>query len=163
MSDDIRENLPTLAAVTLIGIATCAFALFQVFANAASFSLSVFGIVIFVIPSAIMLIGSFVIVLSAQRIGRKLYVTILAICFVLGLAVMVGTSVWMADPSISSQLLANSPEGSTVVVPVNSPLVVMRDIAASIVCPTVGCIAGAWLGSRLHPVTSEKSGSRKTK
>ena len=163
MSDDIRENLPTLVAVTLIGIATCAFALMQVFSNASSFNISTFSLAIFVIPAVIMLIGSFIIVLTSQRIGRKLYVAIVAICLVLGIVVMVATSIWITDPTIVAQLQANSPEGMPVTPPTNSPLIVMRDIAAFVVCPTIGCIAGAWIGSRLHPVTSETPSKRKSK
>lgn len=161
MSEDIRENLPTLIIAFVLGIGTCVFALVQICNNAASLDVNTFGILTFVIPFGIMIIVPFAIVLTSQRIGRKLYLVIVGTCFVLGIVVLVLTSTLMSDPTISTQLLANSPEGTVIVPAVNSPIIVMRDIAASIVCPTVGCIAGAWIGSRLHPVTAEKTSKRK--
>lgn len=163
MTDDIRENLPALIAVTVIGIATCAFALMQVRANAGSMDYGTFSNFIFLIPCAIMLIGSFIVVLMSQQIGRKLYLTLAGICFVLGIVVMVITSSWLSDPDIAAKLLANSEEGTIILPILNAPILIMRDIAAFIVCPTVGCIAGAWLGSRLHPVTSTNPGRKRNR
>ena len=154
MTDDIKDNLPALVAVTVIAVATCAFALIQVHGNAASLSYEAFSNLIFIIPCAFMLVGPFIVVLMSQRIGRKLYLTLVGICFVLGIAVMLVTSSWLSDVDIAAKLLANSADGTVITPILKAPLVIMRDIAAFIVCPTVGCIAGAWLGSRLHPVTS---------
>lgn len=161
MNEDIRENLSTLIIAAVLGIGTCAFALAQICNNASSLDVNTFGILTFVIPFGIMIIVPFAIMLTSLRIGRKLYLVVVGTCFVLGIVVLVITSIWMADPTISAQLLANSPEGTVIVPGVNSPIIVMRDIAASIVCPTIGCIAGAWIGSRLHPVTAEKPAGRK--
>ena len=161
MSEDIRENLPTLIIAFALGIAACVFAFVQICNNAGSLDVNTFGILTFAIPFGLMIVIPFIIILTSQRIGRKLYLTIVGACFALGIVVLVLTSTLMSDPAISTQLLANSPEGTTIVPAVNSPIIVMRDIAASIVCPTVGCIAGAWIGSRLHPVTAEKTSKKR--
>ena len=161
MIDDIRENLPSLIAVTAIAVATCAFALMQVHGNAGNLSYEAFSNLIFAIPCVAMVLGPFVVVLVSRQIGRKLYLTLVGICFVLGIATMLVTSSWLSDPDIAAKLLANSAEGTIVLPILNAPIIIMRDIAAFIVCPTVGCIAGAWLGSRLHPVTSANPGRKR--
>lgn len=162
MTEGFRKQLPVIVAVSLVGIVTGAFALVRVLDAAASMNVETFSSLVFVIPCAIMLICSLVVAITAHSIGRQLYVTMLGICLVTGVVSMVLTSIWMSDASLAASLLANSPEGSSVVPVSDQPLLVMRNIAAYVVMPTVGCIVGAWLGSRLHPVQSEK-GSRATR
>ena len=161
MTEGLKRHLPVIVVVSLVGIATCVFALTQVLNSAAGLDLEAFSLYIILIPSIVMLVCSFVIALTANSIGRQLYLVVVGICFVTGIVSMVVTSGWVSDASISAQLLANSPEGTTVTPPLQSPLVVLRDLAAYIVAPTVGCIFGAWLGSRIHPVTSDGKGRRK--
>ena len=161
MTEGLKRHLPVIVVVSLVGIATCVFALTQVLNSAGGLDLESFSLYIILIPSIVMLVCSFVIALTANSIGRQLYLVVVGICFVTGIVSMVVTSGWVSDASISAQLLANSPEGTTVTPPLQSPLVVLRDLAAYIVAPTVGCIFGAWLGSRIHPVTSDGKGRRK--
>ena len=158
MSESVKKHLPVIAIVTVIALASAAYALLLVHDNVASMSVDAFSAYIIVIPCVAMLVGSFAITVTAQTIGRQLYIVVLAICFVLGLVSLVVTSLWMSDPSIASALLANSPEGTTITPVTESLLTVVRDIAAYVVVPTVGCIAGAWVGSRVHPV--EREGGR---
>lgn len=119
-------------------------------------SVDAFQMLIFLVPCAVMLAGSFIIAASASVIGRQLYVTVLAICLATGVISMLVTSTWLSNADIVAALLANSDEGAAVTPILQSPLLVLRDIAAYVVIPTVGCIAGAWVGSRLHPMASEK-------
>ena len=161
MSDDIRQNLPTLVVVFGIGLITCAFAISMVLGNASSFNVSAFSLIVFIIPSIVMVLAPFAVTLVSQRVGRKLYVLMLIICLIFGVAMMILASMWLSDPEIAAKLLANSPAGMTIVTPVNSPLIVMRDIAGAVVCPTIGAILGTWLGSRLHPVSSTTGRKRK--
>jgi len=161
MSEGVKQHLPVICIVTIVAMASGAFALMRVNDAAASMSVETYSTLIFLIPCAAMLIGSFIIAVTAQTIGRQLYVVVLGICFVLGLASLVGTSVGMSDPAVVSALLANSPDGTTITPITDSPLIVMRNIAAYIVVPTIGCIAGAWIGSRIHPVAREGKGGGK--
>ena len=156
MDIDVRENLPTIVIMTLIGAATCAFALFQVHENAGSMNASTFSTLIFIIPCVFLVLISLATTIVANRIGRQLYLVMLVISLVFGVAVMVITSSWLTDPVITEKLLANSP-GETVILPIlGSPFTMLRDVAAFVVCPTIGCIAGAWIGSRLHPVEADR-------
>ena len=52
--------------------------------------------------------------------------------------------------------VASSGEGAAIVPSMNNTLVAIRNVAAFVVAPTVGCIAGAWVGSRVHPMKSSK-------
>ena len=160
----MNTHMPVVAVVSVIGIVTCAFALSGVLGNVQELDASTFSTLIIVIPCAIMVICSFIIMVTAHEIGRKLFLAVAGVCFAGGVVSMIVTSMWLGDPSVTSALLANSPDGATITVPVNSPIIVMRNIAAYIVCPTVGSIAGAWIGSRLHPVKAANgSGARARK
>lgn len=163
MTEGLKHHLPVIIIVSLIGIATGAFILMNVASNAADMSLDTFSLYVFVIPCIIMAICSLIIMMTASEIGRRLFVTVTGICFAVGVISMVITSSWFSDPTLVSQLLANSPEGTTVTPPIQSPLIVMRNIAAYIVAPTVGSILGAWIGSRMHPMKAESGTSRKKK
>ena len=156
MSDTVRGHLPIIIVVTLVGVATGAFAMLQVASAASSLDVSTFSTLMLVMPCVVMLIGSFVIAATAVRIERQLYVVVLAICLALGLVSLVAASIIMSDASVASALLANSGEGAQVVPDTQSPMLVMRDIAAYVVMPTIGCIAGAWVGSRVHPMSAER-------
>ena len=165
MSDSLRAHIPVIVAVCAVGIVTGAFALMKVNEAASGMDVGTYETLIIIIPCAIMLICSIIVAMTAQVIERRLYVIMMAICLAAGTVSMVLTSIWMSDPTLSSALLANSAEGTVITPPSNNPLIVMRDIAAYVVMPTIGCIAGAWLGSRIHPMQAEpgakKSGRRK--
>lgn len=156
MNDEVRQHLTVIVAVFLLGIAATVFALMQVYGAAGTMDVGSFSNAVFLVPCIAMVICSFVIMLTARAIGRQLFVVVVGVCFVAGIVSMVVTSGWLSNPGIAELLLANSPDGTTITPPVENIVVVMRDIAAFIVAPTVGSIAGAWLGSRLHPMTSRK-------
>ena len=160
MTEGLKAHLPVIVVVSLLGIATGAFALLQVLNAAGSLDVDAFSLYIILIPGVIMVVCPFIITVTASQIGRQLYLIVVGICFVTGIVSMVVTSSWMQDPSVSAQLLANSPDGTQMTPVLQAPVIVLRDIAAFIVAPTVGCILGAWVGSRLHPVSSEGKGRR---
>ena len=161
MTEGLKRHLPVIVVVSLVGIATCVFALTQVLGSVDKLDVDAFSLYIIIIPSVIMVVCSFVIALTANQIGRQLYLVVVGICFVTGIVSMVVTSGWLSDSAISAQLLANSPEGTTITPILQAPIIMLRDLAAYIVAPTVGCIFGAWLGSRIHPMTPEGKGRRK--
>ncbi|MBQ3329292.1 MAG: hypothetical protein IJG88_04995 [Eggerthellaceae bacterium] len=161
MDKDIRDNLPTIIVIWLIGVATCAFGLVLVRNNAASLDVGAFSWAVFLIPCAVMILAPFAITLVAQSIGKQLYLSMLGISVALGIIVMVITSGWMSDPDITAKLMANSDPSITIIPILQAPITMLRDVAAFIVCPTIGCIAGAWVGSRLHPVVSTNKKKRK--
>ena len=162
MTKGFREHLPVIIVVCIIGFLTGAFALSRVHAGVSGMDLNMFNALIFVIPCAIMLVCSFVVAITANSIGRQMYLVMVVVCLATGIASMVVTSFWVQDASFAAVLQANSPEGTNVVPTLQLPIIMLRDIAAYIVIPTVGLIAGAWLGSRIHPVKSEGS-KRKNK
>ena len=139
MSDEVREHLPVIIAMSVVGIATATFALAQLHANQASVDLDTFSWAVFLVPCAAMLVCSFVIMLTAHTIGRQLFVIVTGICLATGIVAMVVTSSWF-DASVTTP-------------PIQNPITVMRDIAAYIVAPAVGSIAGAWIGSLIHPMS----------
>lgn len=153
MNEDLKSHLTTVIVVSLFGIATATFALLSVKGNAASMDVNAFSHAIIIIPCVVMVICSFIILVTAQKIGRHLFLAVSAICFVTGIISMVITSNWMADPQIAELLLANTPNATEIIPPIQNLIIVVRDVAAYIVCPTVGSILGAWLGSRFHSVT----------
>ena len=152
VSDEVRQHLTVIVATCLLGIVAASFILLQIRNAAGSMDVSTFSLAIFIAPCIVMLICSFVIMVTANTIGRQLFIVVVGICFATGIVSMVVTSGWLSDAGIAAQLLANSPEGTTITPPIQNIVVVMRDIAAFVVAPTVGSIAGAWLGSRLHPI-----------
>ena len=162
MTESLKRHLPVIVAVCLVGLATGAFALMQVKNAVPSMDVGTFEGLIIIIPCAIMFICSLIIAMTAHTIERSLYVTMLVICLALGVVSMVVTSIWESDAALTAALLANSVEGETITPAVNQPIIVMRNIAAYIVMPTLGCIAGAWLGSRMHPMEADPSPKKNT-
>lgn len=159
----VRNHLTVIAAVTVIGIATAAFLMNFIHDSAAGMSANQFALLIFLVPCIVMFVGTFVIAMTANQIGRQLYLTTLIICLATGLVSMLVGSSWLSDPEITALLLANSPDGTVITPIMQSPITIFRDIAAFIVIPTVGCIFGAWLGSRLHPLRADKPSKKKKK
>ena len=152
MQESLKKHLPAIAAIGIIGFLTGAFILSIVHDNAASLSVGAFSMYTFLIPCALMLLCSFAMAMTANEINHQLFVTVLAICVVAGVISVLVVSSWMEDPELAAKLLSNSGEGAHIVPITQSPLLIIRDFAAFVVCPVVGCIAGAWVGSRLHPM-----------
>ena len=142
MSDEVREHLFVIIAVSVVGIIAAVFALMQVHANMANMDEGAFSWAVFLIPCVAMLVCSFAIMATANAIGRQLFVVVTGICLAAGVVAMVATSSWF-DPSMTTP-------------PLQNPITVIRNIAAYVVVPAVGSIAGAWVGSRIHPMTAEK-------
>ena len=162
----LRKQLSVIILVTVVGIATGWFVLSAIRDNAGMFDVNTFSGLMYLVPCFLMFVGSFIVAATATEIGRTLYVASLAICVVTGIISMFIASAWLSDATVASQLLANSEEGTSIVPPLNSAMTIFRDIASYIVVPTVGCIAGAWVGSRLHPMTAApnaKSNKSKSK
>ena len=156
MSDSVRKHLPIIIVVSLAGIATGYLVLSSVYAGASDMSVEAFNSFIFLVPCACMLACSTIIMLTAQEIGRQMYLIVVGLCLAAGIICMIVTSTWLMDDALASSLLANSPDDAAVVPIINSPVLVLRDIAAFFVAPTVGSIFGAWLGSRLHPMKQDE-------
>lgn len=156
MDAAVKKHLPFIIGITLLGIVTTYFAFTVLHDSAAGMSANEFALALFIIPCVVMLICSFAIALTANQISRQFYLAMLVIGLVTGIASMVVASLWLSDPEITTALLANSPEGTEITPVLRSPVTILRDIAAWVVIPTVGCIFGAWLGSRIHPMSGEK-------
>jgi len=163
MTDIVKQHLPVIVVVTLVGVATMYLVLSRVLAGVAGMDLGTFSTFTFGVPCVMIFVCSTVIALTSPGINRQLYVVIVGIGMVVGIASMIACNVWEHDSSITSALLANSPEGTTVTPILNSPILILRDIAAYFVAATVGSILGAWLGARLHPMTLEPSKSKRSK
>lgn len=166
MTETVKKHLPIIVVVTLVGIATTYFLLTRVLASASSMDVDSFSTAVFGIPCIVMFICSTIIVLTAPGINRQLYIIVVALCMVFGVIVMVISNFWMLDKSIADVLLANSPDGTTITPVLRDGMQILRDVAAYFVIPTVGSILGAWLGSRIHPMTSESTknkGKKKSK
>ena len=164
MDPVVKKHLPFIIGITLLGVVATYFVYMWLHDTAyTTMSATMFSWWLFLVPCIVMLICSFAIACTADEIGRQLYVAVLAICLVLGVISMFVASAWLSDPTIPETLLANSP-ADTVLTPVlKSPMTILRDVAAWIVIPTVGCIFGAWVGSRLHPMSGEKKNKSKKK
>lgn len=163
MSPIVKKHLPFIIGITLLGVATTFFAYQWLYGAASSMGASQFSWWLFLVPCFVMFACSFAIACTAEEIGRQLYVTVLVICVVGGVMTMFIASTWMSDPAVAATLLANSDEGTVITPVLKSPMVILRDVAAWIVVPTVGCILGAWIGSRLHPLKGEKPKKNKKK
>ena len=163
VSDELKRHLPIVIAVLAVGIVSGAILLLNVLNASSTLDVGTFSSLVFLVPCAIMVVCSFIIMLTAHEIGRNQFLIVTGTCFVAGLASMVVSSMWMSDATVAANLLANSPDGTTITPPVNSMVVVIRDIAAFIVAPTVGSILGAWIGSRVHPMKATGSSKRKGK
>ncbi len=162
MSEYVRKQLPVIAAVFAIGILTSGFALIQLHGAVPGMDVDTFSLLSLVIPCIAAFLCSLAIMLTANEIGKQLFVVVTSACVIAGAASMVVVSFWMSDQSFAAELLRHSAEGAVVVAPANAPLIVIRDIAAFFVCSVVGSVIGAWVGSRLHPVraTDTRSGKK---
>ena len=163
MTEGLRKHLPMIVVITIIGVGTGIIALSRVLDAAQGMTTGMFSRLIIVIPCSIMLVCSLLIAMTASEISRQLYLIVVGICVVFGIVSMVVTSGWMSDPTIAEALFVNSGSTDPVVAPLNNPLIIIRDIAAYFVVGTVGCIAGAWIGSRLHPMKSAGKSRKKKK
>lgn len=164
MDPVVKKHLPFIIGITLLGIVATYFVFMWLHDSAYTTMNAVsYSWWLFLVPCAVMLVCSFAIACTADEIGRQLYVAVLVICLVLGVISMFVVSAWLSDASITETLLANSPEGTTITPVLKSPMTILRDVAAWIVIPTVGCILGAWVGSRLHPMAGEKKKKSKKK
>ena len=132
-----------------------------VYNSVASMDYGTFSFLILFIPCAIMFSCSFVIMATAREIGRQMFLVMIIICLVTGFASVIVTSNWQTDPAVVDALLANSPEGTTIVPTMKMPITLIRNILSYFVVGTVGCIAGAWVGSRIHPLTSDGTGNKR--
>ena len=163
MDPKVRKHLSVFIGVTVIGFVTGYLCMRCVRDAADTLSFSAFSTLTFIVPCAIMLIASFFIAATADEIGRQFYIVILVICLVAGIISMFVTNNWLTQDDIVAKLLANSPDGTVILPTLQAPVTMLRDIAAFVVAPTVGSIAGAWVGSRLHPMTGEKHKNKKKK
>ncbi len=163
MKESVRQHLVALIGVSLLGIAGGFMLLSYIHGAVGTMNVSTFSTWILAGPCAIIFACSFVITATASKIGRQLFVTVVAICVVAGIVSMLVTSAWMSDQAIAAQLLANSPDGTTITPILKSPLTCFRNIAAYFVVSTIGCIAGTWVGSRLHPVQAAADAGGKNK
>ena len=160
MTDIVKQHLPTIIVVTLVGIATTCFLLTQVLGNVENMDVDGFATATFGIPCIVMFVCSTIILITSPGINRQIYIVVVAICMVLGVISMLFSNSWMLDNTITSALLVNSPEGTTVVPVLKNGILVLRDVAAYFVIPTVGSILGAWIGSRIHPMASDPNSSK---
>lgn len=156
MSDELKQHIPAIVVIYLVGVATCAFALMQVHSGVQGLDVNLFSTLIIVIPCAALLICSFLIAFSAPEISRPLYVLVLGASLALGFIAVFVTSSWMSNAEIAAQLVANSPEGTELTPVLRDPFTLFKDVAAFVVVPTIGCIAGAWVGSRVHPMNAKR-------
>lgn len=162
MDEVVRKHLSVIIAITLLGLVTGYLAMTFVRDNAAVMNANSFALWVFLVPCVFILVCSFAIAATARQIGRQLYLVVLVVSLICGIISMIMASGWLSDPEISALLLANSPE-ETVITPIlQSPITILRDIAAFVVLPTVGCIFGAWVGSRVHPMTTDGTENKKS-
>ena len=163
MSDIVKNHLSVIIAATLLGIVAGYFAFKAIYDGIGGMDEVLFSGLVFGVPCAIMFIASFIVAVTAQEIGRPLYIVMLGICLVTGVVSMLVASNWMSDSTIAATLTANSKEGAVIVPILKSPITILRNIAAYVVVPTVGLILGAWVGSRIHPLRGEKPKNNKSK
>ena len=147
MTEELKQHLPTIIAVTFVCIAATFFILTSLHGAVDEVGLGVLETMSFLVPSIVMIIGSFVIMATSTAVNRQIYVCIVAICLVAGAVATVLTNDWFV--------------GTDLVPPLNNFVALIRNLAAFFVAPTVGCIAGAWLGSRLHPMKMTKAPNKK--
>ena len=160
MTDIVKQHLPTIIVVTLVGIATSYFLLSRVLGNVANMDVDGFSTAVFGIPCIVMFICAAIIALTSPGINRQLYIVIVSICLALGVISMLFSNAWMLDETITTALLANSPDGTTVVPVLKNGMLILRDVAAYFVIGTVASILGAWVGSRIHPMTSDSKNGK---
>ena len=166
-NSSLKAHLPVIILIAVLGALSGSILLTVIRDNAAMFNAGTFTFTLIGLPCVIMVIASFIISVTAREIGSRMLVIVEAICVVLGIAATVVASGWQADPAITSVVLANSGDGATITPMTNSPFGIIRNVMLYLLCPMVGSVAGAWVGSRLHPVSvdvnNKKSKPAKTK
>ena len=163
MSPALKAHLPVIALVAVLGILCAAGLLTLVRDNAGMFNAGMFTFFLIAIPCVVMLICGFAISVTAKEIGSRLLTIVVAICVISGFASILVVSGWQGDSAISAAVLANSPEGATLTPIINSPFGIVRNVMLYLLCPAAGCVAGAWVGSRLHPVSVDANNKKKPK
>ena len=161
MNQSLRKHLSVIIAVTVLGLISGFLILNAVHGAVGSMDNAMFSFLILFVPCAIMFICSFIIMFTANEIGRQMLIVVVVISIVAGLLSMFVTSAWQSDPEVVAALMANSPEDTVIVPSIRLPITCLRNIAAFFVVPTVGCIIGAWVGSRFHPMKSDGTGTKK--
>ena len=161
----VRQQFPVIVGATVLGVLTGCICMLCIRNAAGSVSASMFSLLALLAPCVIMFVVTFIVTATATEIGQSLHITMVVICLVAGVVATLVASAWMSDADIAAKLLANSPEGTTITPILQSPITLLRNVAAFVVVPTVGCILGAWVGSRLHPMKAEKpkGGKKKSK
>ncbi len=156
MSESVKKQLAFIAIVTIFGIAWCGILLGFLKSATSSLNVLTFDILTLVIPCVVMFVCALVIMMRADEIGSTLLLIVEVICFVCGMASLVITSSWQADPQVAEALLANSAEGATITPSLQNVFAIVRGAALFLFVPLMGSILGAWIGSRLHPVSVDK-------
>lgn len=145
---DLKRTLPALVVITIACVVLGAGLLGFLHDHASSLNAKTYELLLMVIPAVLMLLGSFLTMFFAN-INKTVFVTVVFTCVVVGLVGLGISATWLNDPAFTSAILANSPEGSTLSSPISTPFKVFRDFALFAFTPMVGCIAGAWVGSRI--------------
>lgn len=145
---DLRRTLPALVIITIACVILGATLLGFVHDHASDLTVKTYELLLMAIPAALMLVGSFLTMFFAD-INKTVFVTVVFTCIVVGLVGLGITGTWLNDPAFTSALLANSPADAVLSSPISTPFKVFRDFALFAFTPMVGCIAGAWVGSRI--------------
>ena len=156
MSEGVKRHLKVIVLVTILGIACGSTLLVALKGSAGSMNVLAFDILTLVIPCFVMFVCAVAIMMSAEEIGTTLLMIVEVICFVCGMASLVVTSGWQADPDVATALLANSAEDATITPSLQNVFAIVRGAALFLFVPMIGSILGAWIGSRLHPVSVDK-------
>lgn len=147
MTEELKLHLPTIIAVTFVCIIATYFALTSLHGAVDQVGLGALETMSFLVPSIVMVIGSLIIMATSHAVTRQIYVCIVVICLVTGAVATVLTNSWFV--------------GTDLVPPLQNFIALIRNLAAFFVAPTIGCIAGAWIGSRLHPMKMTKAPNKK--
>lgn len=153
MSSALKAHLPVIVLVSVICIISSAFFMTAVHDNAGVFGASTFTFLLIAIPCVFMVLGSFFVMLTTKEIGTRIFLIVEVICVVFGFVSMAVASGWESDASVVA-LIA---DGSSIVPVANSPFGIVRNILLYVCCPMVGSVLGAYLGSRLHPVSIDRN------
>ena len=108
MSESIKQQLPTIVAIAVIGLVAGVFALGFVHGQAEVMDVGAFETWILVVPCAVMLLMAFFIGLTANVISKRLYQIVVGICLVAGVVCMLVTSSWLSSADTAALLLATA-------------------------------------------------------
>lgn len=157
MSPALKGHLPVIILMAVLGIFSSVFFMTLVHDNAGAFNASIFNLLLTAIPCVAMVICSFIVAITAKEIGSRMLWIVTGICVIAGFASMVVVAGWQGDSEIVSAVLANSPSDTTITPITNSPFGIVRNVLLYVVCPMVGCVLGAWIGSRIHPLSVDRN------